>query len=220
MPETQQPLQPFTISLRIVLTSMVLLVAIVATVVSFVPLYVASMDSATLSAEEFSEIIAVEIAEKIEKTLSTLQNAATVMTSAAKLGAWSPDDVPSIRKWMNYGVGLGADSVNMIFDDNITWTAGHVKPDTTVVNLTELVLIKYNTTFGEMYIVNATDLTTISGPTFFPGDPNFKSKPFYPSIRANQSWGILATLLASQRRCCRAVRLLYFRTERPLERFM
>lgn len=79
----------------------------------------------------------------------------------------------------------------MIFDDATTWTASYTKPDESAVASGEFALVKYNGTDGEMYIVNTSDLTTISGPTLVLSDPAYRNQSFFPDIRARQSWGPL-----------------------------
>lgn len=178
-----------TVSLRIVLVSMVLLVAIVAAAVSFAPLYEASLSAATDSGQDFSASISREIASSTRQYFDVMQNSATVMVSAAKLGGWAEEDVPGIRRWMNYGVTLGSDSINMIFDGIVMWTAGHTKYDNTDVGPGEFVLVKYNLSYGEAYVVNTTDLSTIEGPTYFASTLNFRNRQYFPVIRSRQGWG-------------------------------
>jgi class 3 adenylate cyclase len=177
------------VSLRIVLTSMVLAVAIVAAAVSFGPLYIASLNSATDSGEAFSASISREIVSSVQTYFAVMQNSATVMTSAAKLGGWSQDDVPGIIKWMGYAVVLGADSINIIFDGIVMWTAGFVTPSNTNVPDGQFVLVKYNKSKGETYVINSTDLTTISGPTYFASTLDFRTRQYYTVIRQRQGWG-------------------------------
>lgn len=177
----------FTISLRVGLLLMVLIVAIVAAAVSFGPLYVTSIDSATNSGTQFSESISREIVTSTARYFGVMQQTATVMVAGARLGGWSESDVPGITRWMNYGVTLGADSINMIFDGLVMWTAGYVRPDNTNVNASQFVLVKYNMTYGVEYIVNTTDLT-VSAPNPFVSTLNFRTRQYYPVIRAAQAW--------------------------------
>jgi class 3 adenylate cyclase len=179
------------IPLRVVLTSMILFVAIVAAAVSFAPLYTASLSSATDSGQEFSESISREVVAHVSQNFAVMQSTASTMVTAALLGGWSDTDVPGIIKWMNHGVSLGADVINMIFDGTIIWSAGYTAPNGTIVPKTMFVLVKYNATHGETFYINATDRTVISGPSYFTSTTSsgYRGRQFYPVVRQRQAWG-------------------------------
>ncbi|CUG90954.1 mitogen-activated protein kinase, putative, partial [Bodo saltans] len=177
------------VPLRVVLTSMILFVAIVAAAVSFAPLYTASLSSATDSGQSFSLSISREVVSSVSQNFAVMQNTATAMVTAARLGGWSQSDIPGIIKWMEYGVALGADSINIIFDGTIMWTAGFVAPDGFTVPTGQFALVKYNSTFAEAYVVNLSDQSIVSGPIYSPSTTNFRSRQYYTVIRQRQGWG-------------------------------
>ncbi|CUG64633.1 membrane-associated protein, putative, partial [Bodo saltans] len=168
---------------------MVLVVAIIAAAVAFAPLYVASLDSATDSAESFSQAIALEIAAKVEQYFAVLQSLTTTMVTASHLGAWSKSDNASIVTWMSYGVTLGADSINMIFDGNIMWTASYAMQNNSNIQDGLFVLTKYNLSVATWYAMNITTLVVQEGPYYFASTLNFRNLQFYAPIRARQTWG-------------------------------
>ncbi|CUG10851.1 unnamed protein product, partial [Bodo saltans] len=120
-----------------------------------------------------------------------MQSTASAMVTAAKLGGWSESDLPGIIKWTNHGVTLGADSINMIFDGTIVYTAGFTAPDGSTAPAGQFVLTKYNLTTGEAYFISTSNLSVVSGPVFFASRSSvlYRGRQFYPVIRQHQGWG-------------------------------
>ncbi|CUF98499.1 mitogen-activated protein kinase, putative, partial [Bodo saltans] len=182
---------PCVVSLRVVLTSMILIVAVIAAAISFAPLYTASLSSATNSGDSFSGSISREIGQSVTANFNNMQSTVTTMVTAAYLNAWSSTDIASMIRWMNYAIALGADTVNIALDTNVTWTASYVAPDGSLISANQFVLIRYNGSTAVVYIINTTGQLSITfGPLTFPSNLTFQAQSFYPGIRQRpQSWG-------------------------------
>lgn len=176
------------VSLQIILLSMILVVAIVAAAVSFAPLFTASSTNAENQGRDYSLSISTQIVQSVEKYFGRMQNTATQMVAGAKLGGWALDDTNGIMNWMNYGVTLGADSINMIFDQPTMWTAGFVTPSNVAVPDGQVVMVRYNGSHAHSYVLHMSNLSQVSF-TITSNTLNFRQRQYFTVIRQTQGWG-------------------------------
>ncbi|CUG74019.1 membrane-associated protein, putative, partial [Bodo saltans] len=168
---------------------MVLVVAIVAAAVSFGPLYTASLNAAVDTGMAFSATISREITASVTRELDAMQNITSVLVNAAKFGGYSEDNVRGVTQWLTYATSFGADSANLIFDSGITWTATREMQNGSDVQHGSCALIKYNMTTAELYMINTSDFSTISGPIFYADALDYRTHAYYPTLRSRQAWG-------------------------------
>jgi class 3 adenylate cyclase len=178
-------------SLKFAVIMVIVTVAAVCSTVAFVPLYNEATDAAEQMAMNYMQSVSSDVNRSVSEYFHASQAVVSTMAGGSRFGGFERNDTTSVLRWLGYGTTLaGADLVSFIFDlPDPIWTASFVSPTSQQAPAGAFFATRYNTTHGNISLVNTTTLNIISQQVTDEPAP-FRSRPYYPIIRSRQGWGM------------------------------
>ncbi|CUG90639.1 mitogen-activated protein kinase, putative [Bodo saltans] len=175
-------------SLKFAMGVVIFVVAVVCTIVSFVPLYVEASRATEALALDYMVKVSSDVNQSASAYFRTAQGLVTNTIQSYRLGAFNGNDTTSVVKWLAYGATV-VDQITLIFDlPNPLWTGSYVSPNYDIAPSGAFYAVEYNATYGNVSLINMTTLAVLQNygtATIVP----FRSRAYYPIIRNHQSWG-------------------------------